>query len=149
MYWPGRMEEVLPNVYIDGAHNEDGIEAFVNTLINDQTVAEGKNKCYLIFSAVNDKKYDNMIKMLTRIPYITDYCVTRIPGHRGVDVHALKQQFEIYTDRNIHVFEEIQDAFNYCMMNKEEGDMVYIVGSLYLAGLVEDLVQHRKGHDIK
>lgn len=49
MYWPGRMEEVLPNVYIDGAHNEDGIEAFVNTLINDQTVAEGKNKCYLIF----------------------------------------------------------------------------------------------------
>lgn len=149
MHWPGRMEEILPNVYIDGAHNEDGIDAFVNTLISDKAICESNDKCYLIFSAVNDKKYDNMIKMLTGIPYITDYCVTRIPGHRGVDIHALKQQFEINTDKNIHVFDEIQDAFDYCMLNKEEGDMVYIVGSLYLAGLVEDLVQHRKGHDIK
>ncbi len=29
MYWPGRMEEVLPGVYLDGAHNPGGIKAFL------------------------------------------------------------------------------------------------------------------------
>lgn len=31
-FWPGRMEEILPDVYLDGAHNEDGIEAFLQTV---------------------------------------------------------------------------------------------------------------------
>ena len=26
--WPGRMEQVMPGVFLDGAHNEDGIRAF-------------------------------------------------------------------------------------------------------------------------
>ena len=28
-FWQGRMEEVLPEVYVDGAHNDDGIRAFL------------------------------------------------------------------------------------------------------------------------
>ena len=26
MRWAGRMEEIMPGVFVDGAHNEDGIE---------------------------------------------------------------------------------------------------------------------------
>mgnify|MGYP000597482853 CR=1 FL=1 len=29
--WQGRMETVLPGVIVDGAHNEDGVEKFVET----------------------------------------------------------------------------------------------------------------------
>ena len=29
--WPGRMEEILPRVWIDGAHNPDGIRAFLES----------------------------------------------------------------------------------------------------------------------
>ena len=29
--WPGRMEEALPGVFLDGAHNEDGIRRFVES----------------------------------------------------------------------------------------------------------------------
>ncbi|WZU01547.1 hypothetical protein MGH68_19415 [Erysipelothrix sp. D19-032] len=29
--WAGRFEEVLPNVYVDGAHNEMGIERLVQS----------------------------------------------------------------------------------------------------------------------
>ena len=31
MRWQGRMETVLPQVIIDGAHNEAGVEEFVKT----------------------------------------------------------------------------------------------------------------------
>ena len=82
-----------------------------------------------------------MIEMLTELACITDFCITRIPEQRGVDIDELEKQFRSHTDRNIHVFEEIKDAFAYCMHHKGEEDVVYIVGSLYLAGLVEDLVK--------
>ena len=26
MHWPGRLEELLPGVYVDGAHNVGGIQ---------------------------------------------------------------------------------------------------------------------------
>lgn len=140
MHWAGRMEEILPKVYIDGAHNEDGIEAFIHSVRAGWQQEEGK-KCFLIFSAVNDKKYDKMIEMLTELTCVTDFCITRIPEQRGVRIDELKEQFRIHTDKNIHVFEEIKDAFHFCMRHKGENDVVYIVGSLYLAGLVEDLVK--------
>ncbi len=34
-FWQGRMEEVLPEVYVDGAHNDDGIRAFLDTVEQD------------------------------------------------------------------------------------------------------------------
>ena len=140
MRWAGRMEEVLPQVYIDGAHNEDGVEAFLESVRAGWQQEKGK-RCFLVFSAVNDKKYDKMIEMLTQLSCVTDFCITRIPGQRGVNINELEKQFRIYTDRNIHVFDEIRDAFEFCMHQKGEKDVVYIVGSLYLAGLVEDLVK--------
>ena len=30
-FWPGRMEQVRPGIYLDGAHNPGGIEAFIQT----------------------------------------------------------------------------------------------------------------------
>ena len=140
MRWPGRMEEILPQVFIDGAHNEDGVEAFLES-VRASWQQEEQKRCFLIFSAVNDKNYDKMIEMLTDLSCVTDFCITRIPGQRGVKIDELERQFRINTNRDIHVFEEIGDAFEYCMHQKGENDMVYIVGSLYLAGLIEDLVK--------
>ena len=50
-FWEGRMEEILPGVYVDGAHNEDGIRAFTRSVEEDGCIG----KRYLLFSAVNDK----------------------------------------------------------------------------------------------
>ena len=30
--WPGRMEQIMPGVYLDGAHNDNGIEAFLSSI---------------------------------------------------------------------------------------------------------------------
>lgn len=139
MQWPGRMEEVMPGVCIDGAHNEDGMQAFIESITAKHAQHKESGKCYVVFSAVQDKKYDKMIQMLSEVEHISDFVITRIPGDRGANLGDLKQLFEEYTDVPIHVYEEIQDAIIYSIQNKGEDGMVYIVGSLYLAGLVEDL----------
>ncbi|QED48808.1 bifunctional folylpolyglutamate synthase/dihydrofolate synthase [Cytobacillus dafuensis] len=64
-YWPGRFEVVsnTPLVIIDGAHNEEGIEALVSELEKRYP----DNKKNIIFTALSDKKLDNMINKLDAI----------------------------------------------------------------------------------
>lgn len=54
--WQGRMETVLPGVIVDGAHNEDGVEKFVETAAHFQK----EYPLTLLFSAVDDKDYTDM-----------------------------------------------------------------------------------------
>lgn len=144
MKWAGRMEEVYPGFFIDGAHNVDGIEAFVDTVNN---AFESKNiqvfdsdKVFVVFSSVKDKRYDVMIKMLSGLTQVTDFVVTHIPGARGTELDILKNEFEKYTNKNIHAIEDIRDAIGYAMDNRGDNGIIYIVGSLYLAGLVKDII---------
>ena len=61
-FWPGRMEEILPRVFLDGAHNEDGIEAFLTSVSAANTEQEkAAGKRLLLFGVVADKQYDKMI----------------------------------------------------------------------------------------
>ncbi|MHC5280288.1 bifunctional folylpolyglutamate synthase/dihydrofolate synthase [Listeria kieliensis] len=58
-FWPGRMEKMTenPTIILDGAHNPEGIRALIQTL--QQVNSE---KIILLFSALLDKKYDEMIQ---------------------------------------------------------------------------------------
>ncbi|MDE7323890.1 MAG: bifunctional folylpolyglutamate synthase/dihydrofolate synthase [Lachnospiraceae bacterium] len=141
MFWAGRMEEIVSRVCIDGAHNEDGIAAFVQSLKEapDLTEVSGSDRNVLIFSVVKDKQYDKMIEMLCGLQMITDFVVTHIPGERGADLKELERIFGRYADKSvqdIHVCENIEDAVKYSMSVRGKTGMVYIVGSLYLAGFV-------------
>ena len=129
------MEEVRPGVFIDGAHNEDGIAAFVQSL---NMLPE---KCVLIFSVMKDKQYDKMIELLCGLSMVTDFVITHIPGERGADLEELGMIFERYAGghaQRIYVCEKIEEAVAYGLaVQKRDGGRVYIVGSLYLAGIVE------------
>ena len=137
MHWAGRMEEILPDVYIDGAHNEDGIMAFIESVKQSKP----KKPVIVLFSAVNDKKYDKMIQMLTEVDCIDQFCITQIPGSRGVKIEELAKQFQMNTDKPVHDFENITDAYAFCKKERGEHGTLYIVGSLYLAGLAEDILK--------
>lgn len=96
----------------------------------------------LVFSVVKDKQYDKMIEMLCGLSMITDVVVTHIPGERGAALEALRDIFGRYAGKsiqNIRTCERIEDAVRYGMSVRGESGMVYIVGSLYLAGFVRKL----------
>ena len=105
--WSGRMELMAERTYIDGAHNIDGIEAFVQTVRDMEIDDEGR--CFLIFSSVRDKRYEEMIQKLCTLPMVTDFVITQIPGERGTDIAELNRNFSLYTEKCIHSFEDIAD----------------------------------------
>lgn len=155
MQWAGRMEEISSGVYVDGAHNEDGIRAFADCVEQSpdalrllELMKKGasdescyhKNRCVLIFSAVNDKEYVNMVKILARLEVVTDFVVTRIPGERGTDLSELAAVFKENTGKELRGFEDIGEALEYALGIRGEDGIVYIVGSLYLVGNVKELV---------
>lgn len=139
MSWPGRMEEIRPGVYIDGAHNEDGIRAFVQSL-----EASACGQCVIVFSVVKDKQYDKMIELLCGLHMVSEIIITHIPGERGAGLTELKNLFDIYAEKSgrkapvkVSVRENIEDAAASGMEAKGDTGCLYIVGSLYLAGCVK------------
>ena len=139
MKWPGRMEEVLPYVYVDGAHNEDGIDAFVQSL---QTLFV-RQTYTIVFSAVNDKRYESMIQKVCALEGLKSIVVTQIPGSRGVELQTFVDEFHKYTDKEIHAYEELEGATEYALSNRGDREYVFFVGSLYLVGMLKDYLKRR------
>ena len=115
--WLGRFEQIKENVIIDGAHNEEGIEALVSSF---QYL---ERPIVVIFTALNDKRGKEMAKTLKKH---ADYLiVTEIENKRASSADALSGvEDEIITDWK----EAYQFAKEYV---KEKGTIVFS-GSLYL-----------------
>ena len=132
--WPGRMEEVVPGVYVDGAHNVSAVEAFAQSIADD-----GKEKI-IVFSAVKDKEYEKMAEILCRQVNAGLYVVTRIDDPRGADLEQLGAVFRKYTDRAVEIRPSVKEALA-CAMEHRDGRRVYCLGSLYLTGMIKKLIQ--------
>lgn len=137
--WEGRMEEVLPDIYIDGAHNISAIERFTES-VQRQDEREKKRKM-ILFSAVQDKDYEQMIAHLCQYVDAEVYVVTQITDQRAEDVTRLGNIFRKYTDREVIEAVELSDAWKY-LLEHQEGRRVYCLGSLYLVGMIKDFIQN-------
>lgn len=135
--WGGRMEEILPHVYVDGAHNISAVEAFA------QSVPESAEGNIILFSAVRDKEYTEMIACLCRNVQADLYVVAQIGDDRGAGASALGKVFEEHTDKPVIVRESVKDAFRY-VLEHQKGRTVYCLGSLYLTGEIKGLIQEVK-----
>ena len=135
--WQGRMEEILPSVYVDGAHNVSAIDAFVKSV---PETAEGN---IFLFSAVKDKEYEEMIAHLCDSVPAEFYVVTLIDGERATDAELLGKLFEKYTDRPVVVIESVQKALEYVLEHQKKRT-VYCLGSLYRTGMVKETVERMR-----
>ena len=135
--WAGRMEEILPEVYVDGAHNISAVEAFVQSVPRDET------ENMILFSAVADKDYEKMAAVLCRDLRADLYVITHIDDPRGMVAEQLGECFRKYTDRPVVVKDSVREAFLWAMEHRG-GRRVYCLGSLYLTGMIEELIQEVK-----
>ena len=134
--WRGRMEEVLPGVYVDGAHNISAVKAFA------ETVEKAGFADAVLFSAVRDKDYEEMIKYLCEHTEAACYIVTQIEDARGTRADELGVVFRKYTDKPVRVIGSVKDAFEYAVSSRRGGN-VYCLGSLYLTGMIEGYLGSR------
>ena len=129
--WEGRMQELEKNMILDGAHNEDGINRFIESVLQDDA-----SKRYMIFSAVKDKHYEDMIKKLCDSKLFQGYILVPIQDERGLSVKTMEAEFLKHGEVELLPMENLsQGIFEACML-RDEGYTIYIAGSLYLAGEV-------------
>ena len=134
--WPGRMEEVMPGVILDGAHNLPAIERFVESLGWQQK----KGKRIILFSVVDDKDYEEMIELLCRHSQADAFYVTTMMTGRGLKKEVMEDIFKRYTDKPVLVKTSLKEAFSEAFCEKGTEGMLYCLGSLYLVGELKELI---------
>ena len=138
--WPCRMEMAAPGVIIDGAHNEDGIAQFVSTA----GYFAKENEITILFTAVADKHYHEMIGEICEGIHPSHVVATQIDGSRVVPAEVLAEDFRKAGCTDVCAEPEIGAAYEKALGKKGSG-MLFCVGSLYLAGELTAYLAKRNG----
>ena len=138
--WPCRMEMAAPGVIIDGAHNEDGIAQFVSTA----GYFAKENEITILFTAVADKHYHEMIGEICEGIHPSHVVATQIDGSRVVPAEVLAEDFRKAGCTDVCAEPEIGAAYEKALERKGSG-MLFCVGSLYLAGELKAYLAKRNG----
>ncbi len=133
--WKGRMEEMRPGIFLDGAHNPGAVEAFADTLD-----ALGERGPVILFSAVSDKEYEKMVSILCGRVKAGLYIVTEIKDSRKVPARELGEIFRRYTDSQVLVCREPAEALQEALARRHDR-CICCLGSLYLIGELRRLFE--------
>ncbi len=164
-FWPGRMEEVLPGFYLDGAHNDDGIRAFLETA---RDVTLKGTRSILLFSAVKDKQYAKELRKIAEACIFQTIVVAPMQGERalsgeellkaaqeaimgaGASAQQEDRQAACVGDREngkhletkVVLVEDLREALHYVRdLQKNNGCIGFAAGSLYLVGELKEILQ--------
>ncbi len=132
--WPGRMEEVRPGIWLDGAHNPGGIAAFIQA-VKQQPDRGGE--MHLLFAAVSDKDYREMIQMLMDGLPIARTTVVQLESSRGLKADTLAQLFREAGCPAVEAYGQVSQALEQALACKKEADRLFVAGSLYLIGEIK------------
>ena len=136
MKWPARFQRVGDRFVIDGAHNEHSAEALVSTWIE----VFGNQKASIVFGALLDKEYANMLRLLEKIGH--RFFFVPVQSERSEDPAHFKKS----TDLPSSEFHDLPSAIKAA---SETSFPILITGSLFLAGealtLLETLNFHAEG----
>ena len=135
MHWEGRMEEVLPGVFFDGAHNEDGIGAFLTSVGHDGCKGERS----LLFSVVQDKESRKMADRITGSGLFSAIYTAPIASGRSVSKEVLEELFG--TGSRVYYFDTPEQALLRMLDDRGAEDYLYVAGSLYLIGQLKGMVK--------
>ncbi len=136
--WPGRMEQVGEHVFIDGAHNYDGVLRFKD-FVNELTKHDDA-EAYILFSVVKEKEYYQMMNLIEQIDRCKGFLVAPVKNARAAAVGDLAEYLE-KSGRKVYTFESLPEAYEYGLKLKVERDYLFCVGSLYMVGEIKECLE--------
>lgn len=142
-YWPGRMEQIHPNIIVDGAHNPDAINRFVECVKANNS----NDNVKLLFAVAGDKDYEPMIIKLCEELDISEVYVTSLDSDRGISAEYIAALFKMYltksnNSRSCKIISDDDIRKNFTEGFKSavaDNDILYCVGSLYLIGSIKEI----------
>ena len=138
------MEEILPSVYLDGAHNPDGMRAFlesVGRILALKGPERREVRRFLLFSCVRDKMYREELRMIRESGLFTDIAAVPMKGARALSAQELREEI----GRNaggirFHQMDSVEDAVDRLILRRDDDMEVFAAGSLYLIGEIRGLI---------
>ena len=95
--------------------------------------------CAIVFAVVSDKDYGDMIGEIARSGIFSHIIITRISGSRQTDPDALAALFTEDGASDMEVVPDVRDAYRRGRALQGSG-YLFICGSLYLAGEIEEII---------
>lgn len=137
-FWSGRMEQIHPNVILDGAHNDNAMIRFVES-VNKSYLKQRK---YLLFAVAEDKDYNDMINTLVSNVDFDGIYVTKIDSNRGISSKYVADIFSsMYEKTKVFSDDDINTAFKMGFdAALQNNGILFCVGSLYLVGSIKMLL---------
>lgn len=126
--WPGRFEIInkKPIIILDGAHNEEGVQALANTL---EDYYPG-TKVNLLFAVLQDKPYEKMVDILA--PLCKKVTITAAAHPRKAMPEEVEIHFkQILPNLDTLVVADWREAFHQCVASLREDEVLLVAGSLY------------------
>ena len=136
-FWQGRMEEVLSEVYVDGAHNDDGIRAFLDTVEQDGCTGGRR----LLFGVAADKDCRHMIQRVITSGLFEHIAFTHMRTERSLSMEEFRDLLAAYPG-HYTMYTEADTALREQLGEKRPGERLYIAGSLYLVGEIKESLDH-------
>lgn len=131
---PARVEVISkkPLVILDGGHNEDGAKAFYNTV---KDCFDSNKKLFVIAGMMNDKAVEDSLKPL--ISKADTFVAVTPENPRAMKAEALGEIAKKYC-HNVLICDNANSSLDLIKSKITENDMLFVVGSLYLAGEVRN-----------
>lgn len=120
--WAGRLQYVSKNIVVDCAHNLTAMQT-----VEPEIKKLAHEKLIIVFGVLADKDYAAMIKALPKPDYLI---LTKPPVDRALDPAQLAY------DGKCAVIAEPVEALRYAKSIAKENDLILVIGSCYLAGML-------------
>ena len=131
---PARVEVISkkPLVILDGGHNEDGAKAFYEAV---KECFDSNKKLFVIAGMMNDKAVEESLKPL--ISKADTFVAVTPENPRAMKAEALAEIAKKYC-HNVICCDNANSSLDLVKNQMTENDMLFVVGSLYLAGEVRN-----------
>lgn len=137
--WMGRFEKMSdkPLIYIDGAHNIDGITKLKESM---DFYLRGKSY-HLILGILSDKEVDKMIDVI--VPDAKQiYCVT--PNSDRAELSTHLNDLVALRNKNTRYYLSYENALSDAIANCYDGEYIMVAGSLYMIGDMRKIIMESK-----
>jgi dihydrofolate synthase/folylpolyglutamate synthase len=122
----GRMQVLRqkPTVIVDGAHNLQGVEAFVSNL---KEIFPGK-KCLSVISILADKDYAHMLQAFSQIAKV--FYISKNESDRAAEI---EEQTDVVKslECDYKTAITVKEAYKLALNDADENDIIIGAGSLY------------------
>lgn len=145
--WPGRMEPLGHDIWLDGAHNPGGIAAFIQAAKGIQE--KSPKNIHLLFAVADDKDYNEMIRMLCRELSPQRVTIAQIRSERGMEADTLAECFKMSGCNNTAGYPDTGRALDAALQYKTAADRLFVTGSLYLAGEIKEQIRRKENAGLR